>query len=148
MKNAYATSSFLVYRSARSSKKMENLYHAKVVSLTPWRVETKKVRGGVIAEAAAAVHAELASQTGGGAGAAAVRPPQTARMIPVTAPEVRLPPDQLLLWGQMVVSALIVAASLQIACRVACVVLCARVRCCLPHGLTPCHSDLWNHRRR
>jgi len=47
---------------------MENLHRAKAVSLTPWKLKMKKVRGEAEAEAAAgtaaAVHAvaELANQ--------------------------------------------------------------------------------------
>jgi len=91
---------------------MENSHHGKAYSLMLWK-EKKKARGVTAAEATAGVAAvvrELALAAG-----ALAR--QLVRTSPAKGRGARQFPGQLLLWGRMVGFVLVVAASLQIACK-------------------------------
>ena len=125
MKSACATSSCRVYQSARSSKRTGNLHRARAVFSMRWKVKTRKRQVGVAAEVEVAVAVgtaatarALACRIVAGAPERVIGHPrqQMARTIPATGHGARLRLAQLLLWGRMVVSVLVVVASPRIEC--------------------------------
>ena len=125
MKSACATSSCHVYQSAPSSKRTGNSHRARAVFSTRWKVKTRKRQVGVAAKVEVEAEAEAAVATAATAHALACRivaagapervighpRQQMARMVPAMGHGARLRFAQLLLWGRMVVSALVVVAS-------------------------------------